>query len=354
MNQKEFYRQLIRRYVTNQATEAEVEAFFALMASSEMDDELQEYLHEEAIKYEIVIQSHRYWWSRIAISASIFITLFTGYYFIKSKLHKQLVAQHDVQPFTGQAILRTGRSGLIILDRAPKGQLTAYMAKSAGNTIVCVNNSSNEIVYDTLEVTAGGHPYRLRLSDGSEVIVNVASKLRYPEKFRKGTSQLELIEGEAYFHILHNANAPLNIKAKDQTITDIGTEFNINIYKDEPDGRTTLVEGEVKVNSKTLKRGDQAIVKGQKLTISTANLTQVTAWKEGFFRFNGEHIDVVMRELARWYNIEVKYEGELTDVGFYIKISRAKPISEVLQALEGTNSVHFKIEGRRITVLRKV
>jgi ferric-dicitrate binding protein FerR (iron transport regulator) len=184
--------------------------------------------------------------------------------------------------------------------------------------------------------------------------LNAATILRYPEVFSKNKrDQVELISGEIYAEIIHNSNAPLTIKAPGQLIEDIGTEFDINAFPDENEKHTTLVEGAIKVNNTKLKPREQTILANGSLSVTPANLEQTTAWKKGDFYFKGEHIDVIMRQLARWYNIEVVYEGKMTNEVFYTQISRKKNISAVLKVLEQSNKVKFKVEGRRVTVLSK-
>lgn len=299
-------------------------------------------------------------WPRIAAAASVLLLLSAGGYWLlhRKQATSNQLAKNDVAPFSKQAILKTGHGKTLVLDSNQKGILAQYTGTSIRKTdsdriaYASDKQATAEAVYDTLEVPAGGKPYHLSFPDGSQVIVNVASALRYPENFNN-RRDAELISGEAYFAIKYNPKALFNLKAKGQLIEDIGTEFNVNTYNDEPDSRTTLVEGAIKVNSKTLIPGQQAIVADNHISIAKANLVQVTAWKDGYFRFNGEHIQAVMRELARWYNIQVVYEGKITEVGFFLRINRSRNISEVLKVLERTNSVHFKIEGRRVTVLSK-
>jgi len=299
-------------------------------------------------------------WPRIAAAASILLFMSIGGYFLLHKKQTLQVAQNDVAPFSKQAVLKTGHGKTLTLDSNARGSLAQYantqIQKTGGEQIAYANSGvvTEKVIFDTLQVPAGGKPYHLQLADGSRIIVNVASSLRFPENFRKNDNEIELITGEAYLSIVHNANAPLTIRAKDQLIEDVGTEFNINTYNDEPDSRTTLVEGAINVNTEALKPGEQAILNGKSLIIAKANIMQVTAWKDGYFRFNGEHIQAVMRELARCYNIDVVYDGKPTDVGFYLRISRSRNISEVLKGLERiTKTVHFKIEGRRVIVLGK-
>jgi len=300
-------------------------------------------------------------WPRIAAAASVLLILSAGAYLA---LHKKQPAsnelsKNDIAPFSKQAILKTGYGKTLVLDSNRNGLLAQYahtrIQKSGGEQIAYAYSSETveQVVYDTLQVPAGGKPYHLKFTDGSAIIVNVASALRFPENFNGSKREAELISGEAYFTIVHNIKSPFTLRAKGQLIEDIGTEFNVNTYTDEPDSRTTLVAGAVRVNAKTLVPGQQAIITSTSLIIAAADIDQTTAWKNGYFRFNGENIQTIMRELSRWYNIEVKYDGKISTEGYYVKVSRSKNISEVLKALERTNSVYFKIEGRRVTVSSK-
>jgi len=322
--------------------------------SREMKAEIDRRLSEQP-----VTTIYRKLWPRIAAAASIILALSFGGYFLLHKNQSVQIASNDVAPFTKQAILKTGHGKTLLLNSNRKGVIARYanthIQQVSGDQLAYTNNSQTDeyAIFDTLQVPAGGKPYHLQLADGSKIIVNVASSLRFPENFRKNNNEVQLLAGEAYFSIIHNPNAPLITKAKGQLIEDVGTEFNVNTYDDEPYSRTTLISGGIKVNTHSLMPGQQAIVTIGGLIVGKANLMEVTAWKDGYFRFNGEHIQVVMRELARWYNIEVVYQGETTEAGFFVRISRSKNISEVLRVLERTNSVHFKIEGRRVIVLGK-
>lgn len=330
----------------------------ALRRMGRFDEEVAWARFEKATETDNIVPLRPSRFTRYASAAAVIAGLTLGGYFLLHKKPTPQLANNDVAPFSKQAILKTGHGKTLQLDSTHKGLLAQYAntnINTANNAVSYTNNKTTETVtvFDTLQVPAGGKPYHLQLADGSAITVNVASALRFPENFRKGNNEVELITGEAYFNIIHKMDAMLTIKAKEQTIADYGTEFNVNTYNDEPDSRTTLVEGSVKVNTQLLTPGEQAIITGGGLTVAKANIREVTAWLKGYFRFNGENIQTVMRELARWYNIEVKYEGQPSKEGYYLKISRSMKISEVLRVLERTNSVHFKIEGRRVTVYGK-
>ena len=295
-------------------------------------------------------------WPRIAAAASVLIMLGAGTWFLVNKTAKVKPA-NDVAPYTAVAILKSG-GRKILLDSTANGPIAqTQITKTAGEQLAYATASESPVaVYDTLQIPAGGRPYTVKLSDGSKITLNAATTLVFPEAFTKDRKEsIELIKGEVYAQIVHNPQAPLTIKAPGQLITDIGTEFNISAYPDEPDERTTLVEGSVKVNARakaqTLVPGQQTILTADNFIVAPANIRQTIAWKEGMFRFNGENIYAVMRQLARWYNIEVIYQGKVTSVGFYGKVTRNRNISEVLRILERSQKVKFKVEGRRVTVL---
>jgi transmembrane sensor len=298
-------------------------------------------------------------WPRISVAASVLIVLGVSTWLMLNPAHKTNQSISDVAPFTAMAILKSGGK-TIMLDNTANGKIAqTNVTKSSGEQLVYEEvNDTYTAVYDTIQIPSGGRPYTVKLTDGSKITLNAATTLRFPRTFSKNRKEeIELISGEIYAEVVHNAAAPLQIKTPGQTITDIGTKFNIAAYSDESDSRTTLIEGAVKVSAAgketTLSPGYQAIFTGNNLTKSAGNLIQVTAWKDGLFRFNGEYIDAIMRQLSRWYNIEVKYEGKISDEVFYGRIDRTRNISEVLSILERSKKVNFKIEGKRVTVFSK-
>ncbi len=184
------------------------------------------------------------------------------------------------------------------------------------------------------------------MPDGSKVWLNAQSSITFPTAFN-GKERIVKITGEALFEVSHNAKQPFKVQTQKQTIEDIGTIFNVNAYADEPTTKTTLIAGKVKVNDMLLTPGQQT----DGSHIKTVNTKRYTAWKSGDFYFEDDSIQTVMRQLSRWYNIEITYEGNITKDGFNAQISRSKNISAILHILENTKGVHFKIEGRRVTVI---
>ena len=186
-------------------------------------------------------------------------------------------------------------------------------------------------------------------------MLNAASSLKYPTSFTGSERRVELA-GEGYFEVAHNKLKPFKVISNGQEIEVLGTHFNVNAYTDEFGIKTTLLEGSVKISAAGLytliRPGQQALFANHRLSVGDADIKETIAWKDGYFDFKNESIESIMRKLSRWYDIDVQYDGKVTGEGFYGEISRFKNISEVLSMLEQTELVHFKIEGRRVTVIR--
>jgi ferric-dicitrate binding protein FerR (iron transport regulator) len=213
------------------------------------------------------------------------------------------------------------------------------------------NEKPTEITYNTLSTPKGGQ-YQLILPDGSKVWLNAASSIRYPTAF-VGNSRIVEITGEAYFEVMHNSKVPFEVKTRSQVIEDIGTSFNVNAYTDEAAIRTTLLEGAVKVDNVVLKPGEQAEADNgtQKITvIKGVDIQRAVAWKNGIFSFKDADLKTVMRQLARWYNVDVEYEGAVPGGSFGGDIGRGLTLSQVLEGLAETR-VKYKItEGNKIII----
>jgi transmembrane sensor len=304
---------------------------------------------------------------RIAAAASVLLILSTGIYFFvgKSNVAQQTEQnQNDIAPGSNKALL-ISRGKTFNINDIKNGLLTQYgntaINKSANSQLVYTNGSganNGTMVYDTLIVPRGGQ-YRLKLADGTLVYLNAETKLRYPEAFTGKERKVELISGEAYFEVVHNSKMPFSVATKTQLIEDIGTHFNVNAYSDEPAVRTTLLEGSVKLvkGSKAiiLKPGQQAVNSfGVAITVKTADLDEVTAWKDGMFRFNGAPLGTIMKQVSRWYDVDVIYRDEtVKGKSFFAMSTRFAKVSQLLNYLEETGDVKFDIDGRKITVSSK-
>ena len=309
-------------------------------------------------------------WPWIAVAASILLFLsFGAYFIILNKQPTQQIVKNQKQeiiPGTNRATLTLANGQKIILTRGLNGKLAQQ-----GSTLVHVNSnkcitytasvanssSATQVQYNTLSTVRGEQsPYPLVLADGTKVWLNAESSITFPTSF-SGKERVVKITGEAYFEVVHNALHPFKVKVRNQTTEDLGTQFNINAYPDESVMKTTLINGKVKISAGSqvavLKPGFQAVVSpsGSSVVVQAADLDQVMAWKNGNFEFEGTPLKDIMRQISRWYDVDISYTGTIENVEFGGLISRSKNINEILSMLETTNSVHFKLEGRRILVM---
>jgi len=298
---------------------------------------------------------------RLSAVACIILAFIFGKHLVLPPPAIEQQFRHDIVPGGDKATLTLADGKQVVLTGANNGKLGQQ-----GNAEI--NNSSdgylsyNEIIqskteplaYNVLTTPPGGQ-YRLRLVDGTIVWLNAASSIKYPTAF-PGTERQVVVTGEAYFDVSENAGKPFIVKAGTETIQVLGTQFNVKAYSDEPSVKTTLVEGSVKITggqgSLLLKAGQQTLLQKDHLSVVNANVEEAVAWKNGYFRFNSEDVESIMRKLARWYNIEVRYEGPKPTEQFSGTMSRSRNISEVLDHLSYSNSVHFRVDGRIVTVSR--
>jgi ferric-dicitrate binding protein FerR (iron transport regulator) len=238
-------------------------------------------------------------------------------------------------------ISRQGNAKVIKL---ADGQLNYY----AGDT------QSSPIVYNTVSTPRGGK-YDLILADGTRVWLNAASSITYPVVF-SGTDRTVRITGEAYFEVAHDKTKPFRVTVEGQTVEVLGTHFNINGYTDEAELKTTLLEGKVKVAKGAelafLRPGQQAVIQKNQaaIVIKDADTEEAIAWKNGLTSFKDAGIKAIMRQVSRWYDIDVEYKGEVAGQRLFTgEIPRNAELSEVLKVLELSN-IHFTANNKKIIV----
>ncbi|HEY8916861.1 MAG TPA: FecR domain-containing protein, partial [Chitinophaga sp.] len=247
----------------------------------------------------------------------------------------------------------------ITLDDAANGTLA-----SQGNTRVIKLNgklsynaadNSQPLGYNTIATPRGGQ-YQVELPDGSLVWLNAASSLRFPTAFTGKDRRVEIV-GEAYFEIAKNAAMPFFVKVKNAEVQVLGTHFNIMAYDEEEIVRTTLLQGSVRFvsgsSNQLLAPGQQSQMErnGQVKIENSVDLSEVMAWKNGIFHFKSEDITTVMRQLSRWYDIDIVYQENEVNDRFNADIPRDTKLTDVLRVLELTGSVKFKTEGRKVIVM---
>jgi transmembrane sensor len=296
-------------------------------------------------------------WPRLGVAAAILIAVTAGGYFLTHKPvvpvpGGQTALVGDIAPGQNRATLTLANGQKIILSPKMMGQVARQgqtsITANSGQLVYTSGTGDQQISYNNISTGHGEQsPFPVVLTDGTKVWLNSESAITFPTVFNTKERVVKLT-GEAYFEVKHNASQPFKVEAGGQVIEDIGTEFNIAAYPDEQATKTTLVKGSVKVGAFKLTPGQQT--DGRKL--SRVNTARFTAWKDGDFYFDNDPITTVMRELGRWYDIDVSYEGPVSQEGFNAVLSRQKNISVILRGLEKTKGVHFKIEGRRIIVTR--
>lgn len=209
---------------------------------------------------------------------------------------------------------------------------------------------------NTMETPRGGI-YQIYLPDGTHVWLNSATKLTYPVAFTGHERRVEL-SGEAYFEVAHNPAKPFKVISKDQEIEVLGTHFNVNAYADEPNFRTTLLKGSIKITATTsgaakiIQPGQQAVLRQTGIQVHKADTDNAIAWETGTFSFDNEPITSIMKKISRWYDVDIVYTDDVSDMRFGGTVSRFADINKVLSKLQLTNTVHFKIDGRRILVMK--
>lgn len=277
-----------------------------------------------------------------------------------------IAIQKDIAPGTTKAVLTLADGRKINLDSAGDAKLAEQagitISKENGQLVYKQNGSAtNATEYNTL-ATAKGETFVAQLADGTLAWLNAGSSIRYPVSF-SGSERVVDISGEVYFEVRHDASKPFHVRVLRQNDTPLdiqvlGTHFNVNDYADEEMIKTTLVEGSVKISArdkiKILKPRQQAQVSNGTnekdiRVISDVNTDEVIAWKNGLFNFNGADIPTAMRQLARWYNIDVVYEGEIPRDKFRGKVQRKFNLSQSLEILERAG-LKFKVEGRKLIV----
>ncbi|WP_163716014.1 FecR family protein [Mangrovibacterium lignilyticum] len=222
-------------------------------------------------------------------------------------------------------------------------------------------SSEVELAYNELIVPRGGE-YSITLSDGTEVFLNADSKLRYPVKFSSGERNVEL-DGEAYFKVAHNKEAPFRVKTNDMQVEVLGTEFNISAYSEDNSIQTTLINGSVKATNLLhhqdiiLEPGQQAELEKNSGQMSAENvdISFSVAWRNGLLRFDEKPLGEIMKTIERWYDVEVVFDDpEVAGIDFGCNLSRYSTIEPLMRIFEATGTVGVSIEGRTIHLSKVV
>ncbi|TKC65413.1 DUF4974 domain-containing protein [Pedobacter hiemivivus] len=314
----------------------------------------------------------RLWYRTVAAAAILLIIGTPAYLYNAGSLFKDDLADaKHIAIGKNTAILTLANGKQINLSDAVNGKLADESGISINKT------SDGQLVYEVKGAagrgdenrlnkisTPKGGQYQVVLPDGSKVWLNAASSIKFPSDFVGLNQRKVQLIGEAYFEVAKDKSHPFIVQTDKQEVEVLGTHFNVNAYSDEELTKTTLLEGSVRVsldgNSNAvhvtdafviLKPGQQAVLAAGPIKINQADTEEAVAWKNGYFKFNSESLSSIMRKLSRWYDVEVVYKGEISKDRFGGTISRYKNVADVLEMLESTKLVKFKVEGRRIIVI---
>lgn len=304
------------------------------------------------------------WYKISAAAALALIALSTGLYFYPRTSDKSVaeLAKHDIAPGRNTATLTLSNGTKIVLSESIKGKLATEsgisITKNAADQIVYkVDDLSgaatgDEQTYNTLS-TAKGEQYQVNLPDGTKVWLNAASSLTYAPSFSGRVERNVQLSGEAYFEVAKDKLHPFIVKTGGQEVKVLGTHFNINSYRDEPSEKTTLLEGSVNISNKAvLQPGQQSVVtKSGDIKVQQADLSGAVAWKNGYFQFNDVPLETIMRQISRWYDIDVIYKGSISNDAFNGTIDRKASLSRILKILE-KGGIKFTIAGKELTVFQ--
>jgi len=279
----------------------------------------------------------------VAAAAAVFIMAIAGTYFLLQTNHNPVGLsqarrfKNDVSPGHEGAILKLSDGRQILLDTVQNGAVAPGFTKTGDGLAV----EGSAVEYATV-IVPKAKTERVVLQDGTIVWLNAGSTLTFPTAFSGSTREVSMT-GEVYFEVAKNEAKHFFVQTKTDRIEVKGTHFNINAYGDV---KTTLLEGSVQIGNTTLKPGEQYIY-GK---ITQPDTEEVMAWKNGMFLFNNTGITEIMAQVERWYDVQIRYEGDNNKLYFSGDVERTANVSVLLKKLELTRSVEFTIDGRTITV----
>lgn len=305
------------------------------------------------------------WWSVAAVLA--LLTSLSIFYF-KSKKTEVLITQTEkeniIKPGVNQAILTLADGSTIGLNDSSHGVVVeedGLIVTKGTDGKISYNVEKDLIPSINTVATPRGGQYHLELPDGTRVWLNAASSIKFPTRF-SGKNRIVDVTGEIYFEVARNKEMPFLVRTHHQQIEVLGTHFNVNAYDDELAEKTTLIEGSVKVTKldkmankntlwKVLRPGQEASIKakGAQIDVTTTDINLAVAWKNGYFKFDRADINAVMRQIARWYDVEVVYVGAKSEDLFVGEMKRTEDIKGVLRILE-LSKIKTSIKGRTIIV----
>lgn len=359
--EKKKIEELLNRYQTGQCTEEEIAWIESVYNKIQKETKVE--LTDDIIKkdlydiYHALPQPHKtkttYLWQRIAASAILVLSTSAALYFYFKKpapanyivQAPAKINQKDFAPGINKTFLTLADGSKIYLETAPIGKIADQggmritKIKEGVISYSQISNETNQISpknINTITTSKGGQ-YQIILPDGSHVWLNALSSLKFPPSFSGKKREVEL-KGEGYFEVAKNKVHPFKVLTEDQEVEVLGTHFNINSYEDEPTTETTLLEGSVRIlqlkgnKSALLKPGQQSNLKGNGIIqVNRVKTENVIAWKNGLFQFENSDIKNVIRQLARWYDVDFEFKGPIPNIKLWGEIHRN---TNALNALE--------------------
>lgn len=392
--EKETFLKILDKYNSGKASDEEMQFLYAYYQLFELKEDVFKRVDSEAKKrlgdaikldidkkleekenpsYPILTRSSRKINYKLGIAALLAVVIGIGAFWLIGRQEHDIAEQKEVNqepasmlitPGKDDAILLLADGTSIVLNDVKKGMISeqqgVQIEKTADGELQYRAVEGSAAVENTIATPKGGQ-YRLVLADGTKVWLNAASSLRFPTSFSAHERAVHL-NGEAYFEVM-KGDKPFKVISDNQVVEVLGTHFNINTYKEETTCKTTLVEGSVRITklaegtqelshtSKVLRPGQQAILSslGDKIIVEAVDTEEFIAWKEGYFKFEKANIQTIMRQVARWYNVEVEYRGAVSNDLFVGEINRSEDIEEVLRVLR-LGKINAFIEGRKVVI----
>ncbi|PUZ25539.1 iron dicitrate transport regulator FecR [Chitinophaga parva] len=331
----------------------------------QVQQELLQRIHHATGLHPVRSPRYRKW----AVAASVALLCATGAGLYLSRRHATPVtyATTAVKPGSNQAILTLANGKQIVLSTTANGNIATQgnvrITKAANGQLLYEVTTGNTgadttaaLAYNTISTPAGGQ-YKIVLPDQTTVWLNSMSSLRFPVSFSHTKERRVELTGEGYFDVVHNEAQPFKVVTGAFVTEDIGTAFNIKAYADENNISTTLVKGAAQVTAGgapvLLKPGQQARYQGG-ISVTAANVEAVTAWKEGYFRFDDDALEDIMKTIARWYNVQYVFEDESLRKETYGAVTtRFSNIATLLNLMEKAGTARFRIDGNTIIISKK-
>lgn len=355
-------RKLLNRIDNKEGLDADIHDWYAIPRLSVADDPR---LDAAILQHETAGRQSRVWQlvrRTLPYAAAVFVMMLAGIWYVfeqRQKNQEQEIAATDIRSGGNKATLTLSDGRRIDLSSEQSGIIVKdeVVTYDDGSSVSLIpDKAKGRSAVSQLELTTPkGGTYQLTLPDGSRVWLNTASAIKYPDRFTSTERAVE-ISGEAYFDVKEDSKRPFKVFSRGQEVVVLGTRFNVSAYPDDHETKTTLVDGKVLLSlAKTsgagspaseqsilLAPGEQASLSNGHITKSKVDVSQFTAWREGFFYFNKVPVTTAITQLARWYNLDVVYQEKLPESNVYAYIDRDKPLSAVLKALE-LSRLKFKI-----------